>query len=136
MRRLAWMALLAAALPVSAIADSSLIGRAGTLSQSSGAVIGNNQSSLIFQGTFSGPGAITSVDRTTTAPSGRILSGRVIGSYNDLTIGAKTVEIKVGGALARGSTALGEVPEQGTLGLLGTGLLGIAGLVRRRSRAK
>jgi PEP-CTERM motif len=39
------------------------------------------------------------------------------------------------GILGSGDTTFGVVPEPGTLGLLGTGLLGIAGVVRRKMSA-
>jgi hypothetical protein len=103
-------------------------------------ITGNGQDGVpkgvLFQGTFSGPVTVESVARTRTTPSSWMLSGTITGTYNGVTISAKTVQLRVGGAMVNGSTTLGTVPEPGTLGLLGTGLLGIAGLVRRKSRAK
>jgi len=103
-------------------------------------IIGNGQDGVpkgvLFQGTFSGPVTVTRTARTSTAASGWMLSGTVAGIYNGVTVSAKTVQLRVGGGMVNGSTTFGTVPEPGTLGLLGTGLLGIAGLVRHKSKAK
>ncbi len=103
-------------------------------------IIGNGQSGVpkgvIFEGTFSGPVTITKIARTGTSASSWMLSGTVTGIYNGATVSAKIVQLRVGGGMVNGSTALGAVPEPGTLGLLGTGLLGLAGLVRLKSKAR
>jgi hypothetical protein len=103
-------------------------------------IIGNGQDGVpkgvLFQGTFSGPVTVTRVGRTRTNASSWMLSGTITGIYNGISISAKTVQLRVGGGMVSGSSTLGTVPEPGTLGLLGTGLLGIAGLVRRKSKAK
>lgn len=98
----------------------------------------------IFSGSFSGPvywKLITLKNNTHEYT----LTGTVSGTwYNGWKVGGTTVQLTVdigkkcftgkGISIASGNTNI-VLPETGTLGLLGTGLIGIAGLVRRRLRA-
>lgn len=91
---------------------------------------------IIFEGTFNGPVTVTSTARTLTTPSEWMLTGNISGTYNGFTISGMTMQMRVGGHMTSGSTAFASaVPEEGTLGLLGTGLLGIAGVVRHRNKS-
>jgi len=82
----------------------------------------NGASTLLFSGTFSSGSA------TEIGGANLFLSG--------VTTGGNTVAgvVKMGASGWFGSSDTIVTPEPGTLGLLGTGLIGMAGLVRRKLR--
>ena len=102
---------------------------------------------VIFSGSFSGPVTWTLI----TGSGGThnyTLSGALTGLYLGVPTNGATLQLTVntGTGFFNGSAAIssgdsdivipgrGTIPEPGTLGLLSTGLLGIAGLARRRAR--
>jgi hypothetical protein len=102
---------------------------------------GGIPSGVLFQGSFSGP-----VSWTLTTVNGihyYILTGDVQGTWYNGSTGSGIVNmtfdigkgyfngnpIKVTGS---GDSIISSVPEPGTLGLLGTGLVGLAGLLHRK----
>lgn len=101
---------------------------------------------VIFSGTFSGP--VTWTEITTSGPNGSIyytLTGAISGTwYNGTIVNGATTQITFNAGkngftgsvpLGSGDTIITTVPEMGTLGLLGTGLVGLAGVVRRKMKA-
>jgi hypothetical protein len=92
---------------------------------------------IIFNGTFTGPVTWTLI----TLPDGThnyTLSGALSGSGG---AGAATIQFTIntgkaffhkGAKISSGDTDVSMTPELSTLGLFGTGLVGIAGLIRKR----
>lgn len=102
-------------------------------------IVGNGHdgtpSGTLFTGTFTGPAAWTA-----KGGESYTLSGRVSGTMsNGMVIKNAKVQLQFGlsqrlpqTARLRSGTFIVVVPEPSTLALLGTGALGIAGLVRRK----
>jgi len=94
----------------------------------------------IFTGSFSGPVTWTLVTLA-NGTHNYTLSGSVTGAwYNGSTVDGATVQLTIntGKGFFDGSTTISSgdtnivVPEPGSLGLLGTGLIGLAGVIRRK----
>jgi hypothetical protein len=92
---------------------------------------------VIFSGTFSGPVSWTLVTLANGTHnytlSGAIVGPSAVGATVQLTVNTGKGFFNGSVGISSGDTSL-SVPEPGTLGLLGTGLVGIGGLMRRRLR--
>lgn len=163
MKKVVLLALLALALPTVALADSFDYGNVGgTISGSNSAgwtitstlttiqdittntLTTGTLGTVVFQtGTVTG-GTFSSGSITITATGGSVLfsgtfSGGTITTVGGVTFinanlacsGCGSVQIVASGGIS-GDTIV--TPEPGTLGLLGTGLVGLAGIVRRKLR--
>ena len=92
---------------------------------------------VVFSGSFSGP-VTWSLITLANGTHNYTLSGAVSGANG---ANAATIQFTINTGkgyfhrkvkIASGDTSVTTTPEMGTLGLLGTGLLGIAGLIRRK----
>jgi hypothetical protein len=99
---------------------------------------------VIFSGTFSGPVTWTELTLSNGTHS-YTLQGTLTGTwYNGSTVNGATIQLTINtgkGAfdgqinISSGDTNISTVPEPSTLGLLGTGLVGLAGVLRRKMKA-
>ncbi len=121
---------------VTTAAAGTVVLNTGTLTQVSSntydftgtVTVENSSSAVLFTSSVTG-GTITKQSNGSISINGLLASGGLVNSIGAKINGGRSV---VGGGNASTSTSV--VPEPGTLGLLGTGLVGIAGLIRRKSR--
>jgi hypothetical protein len=98
---------------------------------------------VIFKGTFTG--TTTWTENGTLGGTSAVtytLSGAISGTwYNGMTVSGGTAQLTIDtgpkgfqgcALLASGNTDITVTPEPGTLALLGTGLVGLAGIVRKK----
>jgi hypothetical protein len=97
---------------------------------------------VIFSGSFSGPVVWTLVTLS-DGTHNYTLTGVLVGSLLGVTTNGVTVQLTVNtgtgfltgsAALASGDTNIQVVPEPGSLSLVGAGMVGLAGLLRRKPK--
>jgi hypothetical protein len=109
------------------------LGNLGTVTVKTGVLVGSNGSF-----TFTG-GSISIVENGITTPlfTGTFTSGTVMVVNGFVNVNYFVGGLAGGFQITKGGVVSGDTivtPEPGTLGLLGTGLVGLAGIVRRKIR--
>jgi hypothetical protein len=151
MRRVVLLALLALALPTAALADTIDYGNLGSIGGGTAIISGSATAGSTYSLTSQlvsilnvntnalSQGALGWVNVTTgtlsACQSGLCFTGGTLVNASLGTLGGSTqISLGVG---STGTVSGGTIvtPEPGTLGLLGTGLIGLAGIVRRKLRA-
>jgi PEP-CTERM motif len=99
---------------------------------------------VIFSGSFNGPVEWSLNPTAGTGDHYYTLSGSITGTwYNGTKVSGATTQLTINTGkgfmtsttISSGDTNITTVPEPGTLGLLGTGMIGLAGVLRRKLRA-
>jgi hypothetical protein len=125
------------------VPDPTLFNGGGSFVITSNQTISGVAATTLFSGTFDGPVSWTEV-KLANGTYNYTLTGTISGTwYNGSTVYGATVQLTINTkgpfdgmtTISSGDTNIATVPEPGTLGLIGTGLVGLGGLLRRKMKA-